>query len=45
MVLETLAISRQWLSSNRVGTPTDTKATVTLQQRNSIFHVARAEML
>jgi thermostable 8-oxoguanine DNA glycosylase len=45
MALPTTAIVRQWLSSDHVVTPTDTNATIALQQRNCVFYALRAEML
>jgi hypothetical protein len=45
MALQTAAVARQWLSSYHVGTPTDTKATIALQQRNGVFFAVLAEML
>jgi hypothetical protein len=45
MALQTTDIARQWLSSDRVGTPTDTKATTEQQQKKDIFCAVRAEML
>jgi hypothetical protein len=45
MALQTAAIARQWVSSNHVGTETDTNATIALQQRNGILYAVRAEML
>jgi hypothetical protein len=41
----TTAVARQWLSSDHVGTPTDMKAKVALQQSNYVFCEVRAEML
>jgi hypothetical protein len=41
----TTAVARQWLSSDHVGTPTDTNATIALQERNGVFCEVRAEML
>jgi hypothetical protein len=37
-------IASQWLSNHHVVTPTDTKTTIALQQRNGVFYVVRAEM-
>jgi hypothetical protein len=45
MALPTTAIPRQWFSSDHVVTPTDTNATVALQQRSCVFYALRAEML
>jgi hypothetical protein len=45
MAVQTTAVARQWLSSDRVGTPTNTNATVAQQQRNGVFCAVRAEML
>jgi hypothetical protein len=45
MALQTTAIAMQWLSSDHVVTPTDTNATIALQQRNGVFNEIRAEML
>jgi hypothetical protein len=35
----------QWLGSNHVGTPTDTNATMTQQQRDGVFCAIRTEIL
>jgi hypothetical protein len=45
MVLQKTAVAAQWLSSDHVGTPTDTNATTALQQRSDVFYKVRAEML
>jgi hypothetical protein len=37
MALQTSAVTRQWLSRNRVGTPTGTKATMAHHERNGVF--------
>jgi hypothetical protein len=42
--MQTTIVAWQWLSSDHVGTPTDTNAT-SLQQRNGVFCVVCAEML
>jgi stage V sporulation protein SpoVS len=42
--LKTMAVARQWLSSDHVGTPTDTNTSVEQQQRSGIFCAVRAEM-
>jgi hypothetical protein len=44
MALQATTVARQWLSSDHVGTPTDTNATIAQQQRNSGFCVVRTEM-
>jgi hypothetical protein len=45
MDLKTTAVTRQWLSSDYVVTPTDMNTTIALQQRNSVFCAIRAEIL
>jgi hypothetical protein len=45
MALQTTDIARQWLSSNYVGTPTDTNTTMAQQHMNDVFYTARAKML
>jgi hypothetical protein len=45
MALQTTAVARQWLSTNDVVNPTDMKATISLQQSNSVFYAVRAELL
>lgn len=45
MALQTTAVVRQLMGSNHVGTPTDTTATVALQQRNGVICVIRPEVL
>jgi hypothetical protein len=45
MTLQTTAITRQWLSTDLVGTPTDTKAKIAQQQRKDAFCAVHAEML
>jgi hypothetical protein len=45
MSLKTTVAARQWLSSDHVGTPTDTNATIALQQRTGVFCAVRAKML
>jgi hypothetical protein len=45
MGLQTTVVARQWLSSDYVGTPTDTNAVMTQQQKNGVFYAVRAEML
>jgi hypothetical protein len=40
-----MTTARQWLSSNHVGTPRDTNATMEQQQRNGAFREVRADML
>jgi hypothetical protein len=45
MTVQTTAVARHRFSSNYVVTPTDTNATVTLQQRNCVVYAVRAEML
>jgi hypothetical protein len=45
MALEKTAVARQRLSSDHVVTPTDTNPTIALQQRNTAFNAALAEML
>jgi hypothetical protein len=37
MALQTTAVTKQWLSSYRVGTPTDANVTRAQQQRNGVF--------
>jgi hypothetical protein len=41
----TIAVARQWLSSDHVGISTGANAAIELQQRNCIFYLVRAEML
>jgi hypothetical protein len=41
----TTAVARQWLSSDHVGTPTNTNTTIAQQQRNGVFCAVHAEML
>jgi hypothetical protein len=43
--LQTTAVARQWLSSDHVGTQTDTNATISQQQRKGVFCAVRSEML
>jgi hypothetical protein len=45
MALQTTAVVRQWLSSDHVGTLTDTNGTIIQQKRNGVFCAVRAEML
>jgi hypothetical protein len=45
MAMQTVAVGRQWLSNNHVGTPTYTNATIAQQERNGVFCVVHAEML
>jgi hypothetical protein len=45
MAMETIAVARQWLSSNRVVPPKDMNATTALQHRNGVFYAVHAEML
>jgi hypothetical protein len=45
MALQTMAVARQWLNRDHFVTPTDTNATVALQQRNGVFYAVCAEML
>jgi hypothetical protein len=45
MALQTMAVARQWLSSDHVITLTDINATIALQQRKDVFYAVRAEML
>jgi hypothetical protein len=44
MALKTIAVARKWLSSDHMGTQTDTNAIIALQQ-NWVFCEVRAEML
>jgi hypothetical protein len=37
MDLQTTALTRQWLSGDHIGTPTDTNATMAQQQRYGVF--------
>jgi hypothetical protein len=45
MALQTTAVARYWLSSNDVGTPTDTNTTIAQLQRNGVFCAVHSEML
>jgi hypothetical protein len=45
MALKTTAVARQRLNSDHVVTPTDTNATIALQQGNGVFYAVHAEML
>jgi hypothetical protein len=45
MALQTKVVARQWLNSDHVVTPADTKATIALQQRNGVFGAFRTELL
>jgi hypothetical protein len=45
MALKIMAVARQWLSSDQVGTSTDMNATIALQQRNGVLCAVCAEML
>jgi hypothetical protein len=45
MEVQITAVARQWLSSDHMGTPTDTYATMVQQQRNGVICEVRAEML
>jgi hypothetical protein len=45
MALKTTAVASQWLSSDDVGTSTDTNEMMAQQQRSGVFCVVRAEML
>jgi hypothetical protein len=45
MSLQIMAVIRQWLSSDRVGTQIHSNATIVSQQRNRDFYEVRAEML
>jgi hypothetical protein len=40
-----MTVARQWLSSDHVGTATDTNATIAQRQRNDVFYAVLAEML
>jgi hypothetical protein len=40
-----MAVARQWLSSDHVGTPIYMNQTTAQQQRNGVFCMIRAEML
>jgi hypothetical protein len=40
-----MAVASQWLSSDHMGTPIDTDATIVQQQRNEVFYAVRAEIL
>jgi hypothetical protein len=44
MALQTAVVARQLLSSNHIGIPTDTNATIAQQQGNGVFCAFRAEM-
>jgi hypothetical protein len=44
MALETTVVARQWLSSHKVGSLTDTNEKA-VQQQERLFFAVRAEML
>jgi hypothetical protein len=45
MALQTTSVARQWLTSDHVGTPTDTNATISVQQKKGVFCEIRTKML
>jgi hypothetical protein len=45
MALQTTAVARQLLSNDHMVTPTETNATIALQQRNGVFYAVRDEVL
>jgi hypothetical protein len=45
MALKTMAVTRQWLSSDYMVAATDIKATIAVKQSNGVFCAVRAEML
>jgi hypothetical protein len=45
MALQKKAVARYWLSSDHMGTPSDTNATIALQQRKGVFCAVRAKVL
>jgi hypothetical protein len=42
---EKAAVARKWLSSDHAVIPTETNATIALQQRSGVFYAVHAEML